>query len=351
MPVENRWDQLESAADGLAISRDVSLRRFSSLGIGGQAAGFVSVDSEPALSALLERARKMEIPVKILGGGTNLVFTDQGFSGLLIRLGEGFKKIEIDQTGARAGAGAHLTALITRAIEAGLAGVEKLAGIPGTLGGAIYQNSGARDYETAQAVESVTFYDATRRRIRTLPKSELGFGYRTSVFHKMPAVILSAQLALEPAPRERLAAEVSARMKHRTETQPTGRSVGCIFKNPEGASAGHLIDQAGLKGRRAGGLVVSDIHGNFFINRGGAAFGDFEELVATVRETVRNKFGVNLELEVEVVREKTTGARGQSGAAETRGCDPREAARPGEPPVSEDRALCGWILCGEGNFV
>lgn len=340
--MENKWQELETAAQ-ISVARDVSLRRFSSLGIGGFAAGAITVETETVLKTLLEAAAAVDIPVKMLGGGTNVVFADTGFSGLLVKLGEGFKKITIEASRVQAGAAVHLTALITRTIEAGLAGVEKLAGIPGTLGGAIYQNSGARDHDTSQAVQSVTFWDMTERRIRTLQKEKLGFGYRQSVFHQTRAVILSADLNLQPAPRESLAAEVSARMKYRNTTQPTGRSVGCIFKNPQGDSAGQLIEKAGLKGRRVGGLVVSDIHGNFFINDGRATFKHFEELVATVQAEIQNKFGTNLELEVEIVRENPTSAKagGEAGRKNT------EAGRKNV----ESSPLRGWKISGEGNFI
>jgi len=135
-------------------------------------------------------------------------------------------------------------------------------------------------------------------------------------------------------------------MKHRGVTQPTGRSIGCIFKNAEGASAGQWIDQAGLKGRRVGGLVVSDLHGNFFLNDGRATFKDFEELVALVRSEVQKKFGVILELEVEIVRANPTSANVEGGAphGSTRGADtPRERV--------EDRSPRRWKISGEGNFI
>lgn len=328
---------------GPSVARDVSLRRFSSLGIGGFAAGAVTVEDEKTLERVLASADSSGVPVKILGGGTNVVFTDHGFAGLIVRLGDGFKKIDIQPSRVTAGAAVHLTALITRTMEAGLSGVEKLAGIPGTLGGAVYQNSGARDYDTSHAIAAVTFWDMDQKKMRTLPRDQLKFGYRTSCFHQMPAVILSAELALEPARREDLMAEVNARMKYRTASQPSGRSVGCIFKNAGERSAGQLIDEAGLKGRRVGGLVVSDVHGNFFLNDGRATFKEFEELVSTVQSSVKNKFGVLLELEVEVVREIST-------TADNKGT---QTGKTGEPfrENTENRPLRGWKISGEGNFI
>lgn len=344
--MENKWQVLESET-GIPIARDVSLRRYSSLGIGGFAAGAVTLDHESALEKLLHAASALGIPVKILGGGTNVVFSDEGYGGLLIRLGEGFKKMEIGESRLHSGAAAHLTALITRTMESGLSGLEKLAGIPGTLGGAIYQNSGARDYETAQVVESVTFWDIDEGRLRTISKEEIQFGYRSSCFKRMRAVILSADLALHPAPRESIMAEVSARMKHRAATQPTGRSIGCIFKNAVGRSAGQLIDEAGLKGRRVGGLVISDIHGNFFLNDRRASFKDFEELVAVVRSEVQTKFGILLELEVEIVRENPTSANTQGHA----GSGPQERGSASSSETDENRPPRRWKISGEGNFI
>ncbi len=339
--MDNKWPAFESKT-GLAPARGVSLRRFSSLGIGGLAGGAITVDDDRTLRTVVRTAGEIGIPVKILGGGTNLVFTDDGFSGLLVRLGEQFKKIEISGDRVLSGASVPLPALITRTMESGLSGLEKLTGIPGTLGGAIYQNSGARDYETARAVASVTFFDAGRDEIVTLPADRLEFGYRSSGFHRRRAAILSAELRLTPAPREEIMAEVTARMKYRNSTQPPGRSVGCIFKNPPDKSAGRLIDEAGLKGRSVGGLTISGLHGNFFLNDGRATFRDFEELVAIARETVKNKFGIDLELEVEIVREIQNAAddgpiqNGKSVAGR------RDA---------ENRPFRRWKISGEGNFI
>lgn len=342
--MENNWPSLESAC-GVSIARDVSLRRYSSLGIGGYAAGAVTAENEKILEKIIPPAVTLGIPVKILGGGTNVVFTDAGFSGLLIRLGEGFKKIEVESPRVRAGAAVHLPSLITRTMESGLAGVEKLAGIPGTLGGAIYQNSGARDYEIGRAVSAVTIWDIDHRKTRTMKKNEIEFGYRTSCFKKIRAVILSADLELQPASRESLMSEVSARMKYRGATQPTGRSIGCIFRNAEGRSAGQLIDQAGLKGRRVGGLVISDMHGNFFLNDGQATFKDFEELVALAQSEVQKKFGILLELEVEIVRENPTSANteGKSNPGSQGSVVSREGV--------ESRPPRRWKISGEGNFI
>lgn len=341
--MDDRWHDLESAS-GLSIARDVSLRRFSSLGIGGFAAGAATVENEKTLEKLLTAASSAKIPVKMIGGGTNVVFPDTGFPGLLVRLGDGFKKIEIEGTTLRAGAAVHLTALITRSLEAGLSGVEKLAGVPGSLGGAIYQNSGARDFEISLSVGSVTFWDIARKTLRTWPREKLQFKYRESVFQTTPSVILSAELELKSAEREKLMEEVNTRMKHRAQTQPTGRSIGCIFKNPGGRSAGQMIEEAGLKGRRVGGIAVSDIHGNFFLNDGRATFGDFEELVGLVRTEVEKKFGMSLELEVEIVREKEEASNVGKGAPEkSSGGAFRENA--------ENSPLRRWKISGEGNFL
>ncbi len=350
--MDNKWQALESET-GLSIARDVSLKRFSSLGIGGYAAGAVTVEQEKSLEKLIPAASKLGISLKCLGGGTNVVFTDAGFGGLIVRLGEGFKKIEIPAADpmadsgvvVRAGAAVHLTALITRTMEAGLSGVEKLAGIPGTLGGSIYQNSGARDYDVSQAVDRVTFWDQSQRRIRTLPKDQLDFRYRHSLFHSLPAVILSVDLRLRTAARETILAEVNARMKHRNATQPAGRSVGCIFKNPPDRSAGQLIDKAGLKGRRVGGLTVSEVHGNFFLNDGRATFRDFEALVAMVREAVRNQFGLKLEMEVEIVHESRSAAPTKTGDRSV----PQDQERP--QSHAENRPLRRWKISGEGHFI
>lgn len=300
--MDDKWKTLEDAT-GLSVARDVSLKRFTSIGIGGLAGGAVTVEREKDIEKVFAAAAKLRIPVKVLGGGTNVVFSDTGFSGLLVRLGDSFKKIEIRFPRVIAGAAVHLSALITRTMESGLSGVEKLAGIPGTLGGAIRQNSGAWETSISDTVRTVTFWDIQDRRMRTLPKDDLAFRYRTSLFAERPAVICAVEFELQPAPRDVVLAEVNTRMRQRATSQPPGRSAGCIFKNPPDQPAGRLIDQAGLKGRRVGGLLISDIHGNFFINDGRATFADFERLVADVQTQVRERCGVKLELEVEIIRE------------------------------------------------
>lgn len=330
MGMDERIDALKRMT-GLEVAADMPLSRLSSLGIGGAADACVTALDELALASILATARKLDMPCRVIGSGTNLVWTDAGWRGVVVRLGDGFRRIEFTARSEReqqvtAGAAVIISGLINRCMEQGRSGVEGLAGIPGTVGGAVYQNSGNSDFSISDALASVTFLDLGSGQIRTASVEELGMSYRHSRFQDQPAVILSAAFKTKPMAREQILAEVERRLKRRGETQPTGKSVGCIFRNPPGDSAGRLIDAAGLKNTKVGGLRVSDKHANFMLNEGGATFRDFTELVDKVRSEVRRRFGVNLELEVTIVG----GAKGNGD--------------------SEDPAVRRWKVSGEGDF-
>ncbi|MBI2942104.1 MAG: UDP-N-acetylmuramate dehydrogenase [Chloroflexi bacterium] len=289
------------AGDRLRL--DEPLADHTSFRIGGPADYFVLADRVPLLVDLVRAANADGVPWLILGRGSNVLVSDRGVRGLVIR--NQADGLSIDrQTGlVRAESGLRLASLATQTARAGLTGLEFGIGIPGSVGGAVVMNAGAHGASFGDhliAVEALTAAGEVAR----LRREELALGYRTSRFHHdRKAVVLGAELQL-PEVEPRVALEQIARFRQRRhETQPTDPGAGSIFKNPPGDAAGRLIDVAGLKGRGHGGAVVSPKHGNFIVNVGGATAADVLALAEVARVTVAERFGVTLELEVERVGE------------------------------------------------
>jgi UDP-N-acetylmuramate dehydrogenase len=210
-------------------------------------------------------------------------------------------RINSERALVRAESGVPLPGLANRLARQGWAGLEWAIGVPGTLGGAIVGNAGAHGACLADSLGRVMILDASDV-VRELPKTELAFDYRASRFKRAKGeVVLRADLELRGDAPQMCIARMNQYTEHRRRTQPTDPSVGSIFKNPPGDAAGRLIDQAGLKGTRVGGIEVSQVHANFFVNRGGATASDVLRLIEMARERVRGKFGVELELEIEVI--------------------------------------------------
>lgn len=224
---------------------------------------------------------------------------DEGVSGVVVRLSaDEFSRIEIAGTRVQAAAGALLSTLISQTVKAGLAGLDTLVGIPGTVGGALHGNAGGRSGDIGQHVHSVTVLTAAGE-LHTRAEDELSFAYRQSSLNEL--TILSAEFELHPDDP----AEITRRMRKlwimKKATQPlTFQSAGCIFKNPRGMSAGLLIDQAGLKGTRVGGAEISDRHANFIVADEGASSQDVLRLIDLARSKVAEQFGVDLELEIKI---------------------------------------------------
>jgi UDP-N-acetylmuramate dehydrogenase len=267
--------------------------------IGGPAQYLLRPRSQEELVAVVRACQEEQIPIRILGGGSNLLVRDEGVGGAVVQLDhEAFGRIAIDGSIARAGAGAPLSQLISRTVKAELAGLEALAGIPGTVGGALRGNAGGRSGDIGQFVESVTVMNA-KGDVFTRTGDELSFGYRESSVHEL--VILEGTFALQPGDSD----EITRRMRKlwimKKATQPLSfQSAGCIFKNPRGLSAGALVEQAGLKGIRVGQAEISDRHANFIITHAGAKADDVLRLIDLARSKVSEQFGVDLELELRI---------------------------------------------------
>lgn len=279
------------------IEHGKSLKPFTTLGIGGPAKEFVSIHSIEEMQQIRLYINKNQLPFWVIGKGSNALFDDRGFDGLVILNKIDF--ITFDEGHLYAGAGTSFSLLGVKMARNGWGGLEFASGIPGSLGGAIYMNAGANGKETADHLTAVGFIDEAGE-FQEAKSNELSFGYRTSSFQRGDQIIVSGRFLLKK--------EENAREKqidivtYRTKTQPYGeKSAGCIFQNPEGNSAGALIEACGLKGKRVGGAEVSTLHGNFIINKGGATAEEVRMLARLVSETVKEKTGIELRMEVQTV--------------------------------------------------
>lgn len=278
--------------------RNRRLSEFSTWGIGGPIFLFAVIASEQEMEEAFGFAKKHSLPFFILGKGSNCLFDDAGFDGIVL-----LNRIDYltwEGSTVTAGAGASFSLLGFKAASKGLAGLEFASGIPASVGGAVFMNAGANGKETKEALSKVLYLDSDGNR-REYAKEELRFSYRKSPFQTMRGAILSATFQLEPGPHAR--AKQLAIVEERMKTQPLKeKSAGCVFRNPEASlSAGALIDRSGLKGVFIGGAEVSSIHANFLINRGGATSKDVLSLIDLIQTQVYEKTGVRLEPEIRIV--------------------------------------------------
>lgn len=280
------------------------MARHTSLRIGGPAEVMAYPESVEELSRLLGAAKKMGLPVFILGRGTNLLVLDGGIPGLTVNMKK-LSWMEIERSGGgpaqvHAGAGASLAKLVAYCADAGLTGLEFASGIPGTVGGAVAMNAGAGEAEIKDVLTSVTLVDGDGT-VAKLPASALNMTYRRGGLPDGSTVV-DASMALIPWPVEEVRERVAANIRRRRATQPTKvMSAGSTFRNPPGYSAWKLIDMAGLRGKTIGGAQVSTAHTNFLINTGNATARDFRALMELVVDTVREKLNIELVPEVKIV--------------------------------------------------
>lgn len=284
------------------VSEDEPLASRTSFGIGGPADFFVEVARPQAIEKLIDGCVEREIPYLLLGAGTNLLIADHGVEGLVIRVVS--RDHEVTGTRVKAAAGLKMMRLARIVADAGLRGFEFAIGVPGTVGGAVYQNAGCWGKELREVLVEAQGYVPGSGETVWKP-ADLRLGYRTSALREgalKGALVIGATIQLERGDGEEAKRLMSKLTNERSETQPIKtKNCGSVFKNPPGDSAGRLVQAAGLKGLREGAAVVSTLHGNFIVNEGGATAKDVKRLIEKVQVEVKRRFGAQLEPEVEMV--------------------------------------------------
>ncbi|MBE0478399.1 UDP-N-acetylmuramate dehydrogenase [Candidatus Aerophobetes bacterium] len=284
------------------VVKDQSMRELTSFKIGGAADIFVVPHNVDDLRSVISFCSQDKIPFIVIGNGSKLLIRDEGFRGMVIKLGGEFQEIKEEGDEIIAGAGADLPALIDFVTERELGGLEFLAGIPGTVGGAVVRNAGAFGESLSDRTIWVKVISANNEDFILNP-GEVKFGYRSSIFLENKNLILTeVKVQLFPDNREKIISRVKDVTNKKMQTQPLSfPSAGCVFKNPQFYSAGYLIQNAGCLGMRVGDAQVSFQHGNFIINKGNAKAKDIIQLIEKVKERVKERFNINLEPEVEII--------------------------------------------------
>ncbi len=283
------------------VLRDEPMSRHTTFRIGGPAAIFCRPGNAAAISDTVRACLEAEVPYYILGNGSNVLVSDEGFSGVVIQLFRNMDALRVRGGLIEAEAGALLARIAHLAAKEGLTGLEFASGIPGTLGGALVMNAGAYGGEMKDVVKEAVVMTQDGELLR-LTKKELELGYRSSIIAKQGYLVLSALLELEKGDPEAIETRMKELKEARLQKQPLEyASAGSTFKRPQGHFAGKLIMDAGLRGYCVGGAQVSEKHCGFVINRGGATAGDVLKLVKDVQKKVQEEFGVDLELEVKLL--------------------------------------------------
>ena len=293
---------------GETLKVNESLARFTSARVGGPAEMFLTVNTAPDLQQAVELAYDQKIPYFILGGGSNILVADKGVSGLVIH--NRARSVSFRHNGVNvictAESGMNFSSLSRRCIAKGLSGLEWAVGVPGTIGGAVVGNAGAHGGDINAVLLSASIWEPGRG-IRVYTNEEMQYDYRDSILkreqHKARTrrVVLSADLQLAPESVEVLTARADAFTTRRKQTQPGGASMGSMFRNPDNYYAGYLIESAGLKGFQIGNARISEQHANFFVSDGDTTAEDIRSLIAEAWNEVREQFGVEMDLEVELV--------------------------------------------------
>lgn len=275
------------------------MSKHTSFKIGGEAEAYIKVNNLSCLSTLLKECKSSDVDFLLLGNGSNLLVSDSGIKGAVLRLDGDFRNITlIDDTTVYCGAGASLAYLCKFALKCGLTGLEFAWGIPGTVGGAVFMNAGAYGSEMKDIVYSVAHITPDGVIGRT-EKDDLQFGYRTSVYRQNGYIITGVTLKLKKGVSDDIQAKMDNYLARRSSKQPLEYpSAGSVFKRPKDNYAGALIEQCGLKGKTLGGAQVSDKHAGFIINKSNASADDVKGLISEVQDTVLEKTGYKLEREI-----------------------------------------------------
>jgi UDP-N-acetylmuramate dehydrogenase len=267
--------------------------------IGGPAEYFIEPTSQAELTEVVRRCREDEIPMRVLGGGANLLVADAGVKGAVIHLStRHFGEVTFGPESVKVAAGMQMSRLVLRCVREGRSGLEALTGIPGTVGGCVRMNAGGTFGDCGSAVNRVTVMDEDGNVFERF-RGDLAFAYRST--NITSRFILATEFAVVEDDPQRILKQIKQIWMHKKNSQPLGQAnAGCVFKNPRGMSAGALIDKAGLKGKRVGGAMVSEKHANFIVANEEATAFDVLKLIDEIRDRVAKEFGINLEKEIEV---------------------------------------------------
>lgn len=289
---------------GNRIRKDVLLSNYTASRVGGKADALIVIESAQEMSDILRTVWDKNIPYVLIGGGSNILVSDLGFRGLAIVNRAKTVRFDVESTKPTVWveSGASLSTISQQAANRGLSGLEWAAGIPGTVGGAVFGNAGAHGREVADVLTlaEILHRDGTQE---AWTVDRFRYRYRSSLLKRHPgkSYILSATFGLTKSNPESVKKTIERFTRYRRKTQPLGASMGSMFKNPVGDYAGRLIEAAGLKGTVVGGAMISDLHANFFVNRGNATAMDIHQLIKLARIRVEEMFGVRLELEIEYI--------------------------------------------------
>ena len=289
---------------GDKIKENVSLARYTSARIGGPADYMITASSSDELARIMKLVWQQNLPYFILAGGSNVLISDKGVRGItILNRAKAVRFENGSQPRVWAESGVVFSNLANRCASKGVSGLEWAATVPGTVGGAVYGNAGA--FEADIAGNLIWAEVLTETDQEHWPVEKMEYGYRLSLLKRQrsKAIVLSAELSLKNATKEEVSVKIKQFSDRRKSSQPPGASMGSMFKNPPGDYAGRLIEAAGLKGTRIGNAEISIVHGNFFVNHGKAKAGDIRALIELAQRTVQGKFGIALELEIELVGE------------------------------------------------
>jgi UDP-N-acetylmuramate dehydrogenase len=300
------FDGLRAALGADAVHANQPLARYTALRIGGPAELLVLVDSVSTLRQAVMLAWECQVPCQILGGGSNVLVSDEGVGGLTVL--NRARAVAFERLQVRVESGASLSTVARQCVARGLAGLEWAATIPGTVGGAVVGNAGAWGGDVAGTLIQATVLEPGGI-VAEWPAERFEYGYRTSALKQRPPggvpwpIVLAAAFALQEGDGGELEARVASMVARRKASQPPGATCGSVFKNPPGDYAGRLIEAAGLKGTRQGGAEISPVHANFIVNQGHASASDVKALIDQARQSVQARFGISLELEIQLIGE------------------------------------------------
>lgn len=289
---------------GAVVEENVPMSKYTSFKTGGNADLLIIPASVDSLSQIIKKCKELNIKPFVMGNGSNLLVTDSGYKGVIIKIGSNLSSMKLlDENTIECESGVMMKALCNFALDNSLSGLEFAFGIPGNLGGAVYMNAGAYGGEMKDVLYSCTHIDSDGN-IGTLTKDQLDLGYRRSAYTDNGYTIISATLKLQKGDKTEIREAMNDKLRRRKEKQPLEfPSAGSTFKRPEGYFAGALIEDCQLKGYTIGGAQVSEKHAGFVINRGGATSTDILNLIKHIQDTVFEKHGVKLETEVKIIGE------------------------------------------------